>query len=395
VLGALGVGLLWFVALHVARSAAAWYPSWVTSYWWTGLWLVVGLLWRTAAPARAFWLTVTLFPIGYRMGLQSDVHVLPLLVVAFGATRAAAISAPVVVVASAAAILALMTSGGLAMDSGGTLHRIGWALPADRSRIVLLLATAVAATVLGQVIHRLAETTASLAERNAELLALQELRAREAVTAERTRLARELHDVVAHHVSAIVVRAQAADRVADAQPEAPREAVRWIAGAGREALDSMRSVVRVLREDDPQPAQLAPVPGLADLPEVVDRARQTGLQVELNLPTDTPRCAPAVGLALVRVAQEALTNVFVHSTAVRAVVELSEHDDEVVLVVADPGPARSGSGPDGVGRSGSPRVGNGLVHMHERVESCGGRIAAGPDGAGGWRVRAVAPLSGR
>jgi signal transduction histidine kinase len=257
---------------------------------------------------------------------------------------------------------------------------------------VLLLLLVVAATALGSVVARLSDTARSLEERNAELRALQEARTRDALHAERTRIARELHDVVAHHVTAIVVRAQAADRVGTERPDEYRAAVRWIAPAGKEALTAMRSVVRVLREPDAHPSGVAaaadasrtPLPGLADLPGILERVRDAGLVVDADLPPVLPPCPPATGLAVVRVAQEALTNVSVHSAGGRARVALAATPGSLTLRVDDPGPPRGGTrAPDG---------GHGLVHMRERAAACGGYVVAGPSPDGGWAVTLEVPV---
>jgi signal transduction histidine kinase len=275
---------------------------------------------------------------------------------------------------------------------------------------VALVTLACAAVVLGAVVHRLERTSADLAARNAELRRLQEERTERAVLAERTRIARELHDVVAHHVSAIVVRAQAANRVAGRRPEAPAEATAWIAGAGKEALTAMRGLVHVLRADDragdralvgtgvrpgaDEPgttgstasagvtAALAPTPGVDDVARAAQRLREAGVAVDLTLPDDLD-LPPDVALAVARIAEEALTNVLLHSHAARAEAEVEDAGTSLHLVVRDPGPRRHG-GPSG---------GHGLVHMHERARACGGRVDAGPTGDGGWAVRATLPTA--
>ncbi len=177
------------------------------------------------------------------------------------------------------------------------------------------------AVAAGYFFRRLALTSESLRERNAELQALQAELAERAVLAERTRIARELHDVVAHHMSAIVVRAQAADRVAANRPEAPAEAVRWIADEGKQALTAMRSVVQVLRrgtEADGGTAALAPTPdgdrAADELRAAARRLRDAGRAVDLTLPDPWPTTSAESGLAVVRIAQEALTNVLLHSS---------------------------------------------------------------------------------
>jgi len=375
-----------------------WHPRWIESYWWTGLWLVVALGGRRTAPRPVFWLVVLVYPVTYGglidgATLQSDFHVIPVLIAAFAVTSAAALP-PVLVGALAIAATLAMQAGMHLVPPDLRGQGSGWVVTPSHG--LLLAALASAATALGALFHRLAATSASLAQRNAELEALQELRAREAVRSERTRIARELHDVVAHHVTAIVVRAQAADRVGGTEPEAYREAVRWIAPAGREALDAMRSVVRVLREesaDRPVPgtrpdrredaAPMTPMPGLTDLRAVVDRVRGAGLDVSASLPDAPPPCSPAVGLAVVRVAQEALTNVLVHSRSATADVRLEVRPRGLVLEVRDPGPARP--------EDGAHRQGHGIVHMRERAASCSGVLTVGPDPDGGWSVRMEVP----
>lgn len=401
---AVAVGALWFLTVSVASGWDYWHPLWITSYWWAGVWLVMTLTLRRLAPGVAFWATSVVYPVTYLglvqgSGLQSDFHVLPLLVATFAVTRAAAVPVWLAGPVSVGSIVVLEAGlGGVSvlLQDGDVL-----AVSTHPSHALLLATLASAATVLGTLFQRLAATSASLAQRNLELEALQDLRAREAVRFERTRIARELHDVVAHHVSAIVVRAQAADHVGDTDPEAYRDAVRWIAPAGREALDSMRSVVRVLRDDhagevDMTPAGLvrlladqttpmAPQPGLADLAGVVERVRGAGLEVNAELPAVMPDCSSAVGLAVVRVAQEALTNVLVHSGASGADLRLSALPGSLVLQVRDPGPARQ--------ETGEVRQRHGLLHMRERAAACGGTVTAGRADNGEWVVMMKVPYA--
>ncbi len=385
---ALAVGALWTAALVAGLQWDYWMPRAVATYWWAGLWVMVVLALRRVAPRTGFWLAATAYPVTYSLlmdgwSVVSASHIVPLLVATFSVTLAGAYRL-VVVLAVGLAADALLLSGLAGVFSG--LQGGAWTPRIDLSDAVQTAALVAVSAVLGATMRRLADTTASLAARNAELVGLQEVRAREAVNTERTRIARELHDVVAHHVSAIVVRAQAADRVADAQPQAPRDAVRWIAPAGREALDAMRSVVRVLRATEDVSAPLAPTHGIEALPGVVERVRAAGIDLRVHLPEPLPACAPAVGLAVVRVAQEALTNVLVHSSAAAASLTLAvPATGGLLLDVRDPGPARL---------SDDDRVGNGVVHMRERAVACGGSVVAGPDVDGGWRVVLVVPEAG-
>lgn len=381
---ALGVLAAWTVAVTLLARTDVWHPRWQDAHLWAGVGLAVPLALRRVAPAAGLWLTVVGYPLGYALltygsPAQADLHVLPLLVAAYAATRAGAVHPVLTGAAGAASTFALVVGADGVRSLTGPAPTVG-----DPSDTVLLLALVLAATALGTVAGRLAATTRSLELRNAELRALQAVRERAAVRAERTRIARELHDVVAHHVSAIVVRAQAADRVGADRPEEYRAAVRWIAPAGKEALTAMRSVVRVLRAPDEGGAPLAPLPGLDDLAGVLDRVRGSGLAVDADLPDPLPPCPPEAGLALVRVAQEALTNVLVHSAAARAGVTLAARPRRLTLRVHDAGPARTGTG-------GTHGGGNGVVHMRERAAACGGTLTAGP-GPDGWTVTMEVPV---
>jgi signal transduction histidine kinase len=252
----------------------------------------------------------------------------------------------------------------------------------------MLTSTALAASavLLGQAVFRQRRTVAELSRRNTELHRLRRVESERTVAAERSRIARELHDVVAHHISAVVIRAQAADRVAGSRPEEAAEAVRWIAGTGQEALTAMRHVVRVLRSDDAGGTDLAPGPTLSALPEVAERLTAVGLPVELHLAADLPPLPAQVDLAAVRIAQEALTNVLVHARATRAVAQVLLEPGMLVVDVQDDGTA--GPAEPGLARPG----GHGLVGMRERAAACGGELTIGRSSLGGWEVTARLPL---
>lgn len=207
-----------------------------------------------------------------------------------------------------------------------------------------------------------------------------------AVADERTRIARELHDVIAHTVSVVVVQAGAGRRVAVEDPAGARSALSSIETIGREALADLRRMVGVLRDETPIDG-LAPHPTLADVPELVDRLAAAGLPVDARVDGE-PRLLPSgVEVSAYRVVQEALTNVLKHAGEVRRVeVVLDYTPGSLIVSVAD----------DGRGPAVDPMVGaepgSGVVGMRERVAMFGGHLEAGARSGGGYRVRATVPL---
>lgn len=235
---------------------------------------------------------------------------------------------------------------------------------------------------LGAVVRINRRTAADLAERNAELVRLNEVAQREAVLAERARIARELHDIVAHHVSGIVLHARAARDTVDRNPSsgAAREALDTIADSGTQALTSMRSLLSMLRDGE---LDTAPQPGIPDLAELIASMEARGITTTLDV-QGTPGRAPAdVQLSAYRIVQEALTNASRHAHAQRCTVTLSWEAHGLRVVVDD----------NGVGPTGGYREGHGLVGMRERAALVGGSMTVGTSPAGGWRLEAVLPWS--
>jgi signal transduction histidine kinase len=211
-------------------------------------------------------------------------------------------------------------------------------------------------------------------------------RARRAVLEERARIARELHDVVAHHMSLMAVRAESAPHRLGELPDAVRAEFGWLSESAREALTDMRRLLGVLRSD--QPAARAPQPGLPDLPGLIATARQAGMAVEL-LPLSVPdQVPPSAGVCAYRIIQEALSNAGRHATGAPVTVSVRRDADAVTLRVAN-GPQTSAQ-PHANGQ----RPGHGLAGMRERAELLGGSLSAGPAPDGGFVVAAVLPLSG-
>jgi signal transduction histidine kinase len=206
-------------------------------------------------------------------------------------------------------------------------------------------------------------------------------RAQAAIVEERARIARELHDVVAHAISVIVLQARGARRVLDAEPADTREALETIERTGRQALEEMRRLLGMLRTSDEQLA-LAPQPGLKELGRLVEQVQAAGLPVQVVMEGEPRELPPGVDLSAYRIVQEALTNALKHAGPARARVLLRYDADELGLEIADDG-AGSGDG------SGS---GQGLIGMRERVSVYGGELEAGRRPGGGYALRARLPL---
>ena len=209
-------------------------------------------------------------------------------------------------------------------------------------------------------------------------------RARRAVLEERTRIARELHDVVAHHMSLIAVRAETAPYRLTDLPESARAEFSSLSEVAREALTEMRRLLGVLRHD--QPAALAPQPQLSDLPALVDAARQAGAPVEFSAPTALGQVPAGVGVCAYRIVQESLSNASQHAPGAPIIVSI-DHDRGAVLLRVANGPGGHSAPPGD-----QHRAGHGLTGMHERVALLGGSLTAGPAPDGGFVVSAVLPL---
>jgi signal transduction histidine kinase len=203
-----------------------------------------------------------------------------------------------------------------------------------------------------------------------------------AAAEERTRIARELHDVVAHHVSVIAVQAEAAQEVLAKKPERAQQAMADVAETARRALAELRRLLTVLRSD----GGAAPQPDLEALDDLVDSVRRAGLDVTVHEQGAPRRLDAAVGLTAYRVVQESLTNVIKHAAARRAEVQLTYDDSSLTVIVSDDGAGVSSAR---VRREGQ---GQGLVGMRERVAVLGGSLEAGPAPSGGFAVRARIPL---
>jgi len=240
--------------------------------------------------------------------------------------------------------------------------------------VVVFWLVLAAAWPVGAAIGRWSDRTEFLAAE----VAAREAQAR---TEERARIARELHDVVSHSLGVMLVQAEAADALAEPGDARVRERLGRIRSSGRDALGDMRRVLGLLRDDDAH-VDAEPQPGTALLPDLLERVRAAGLQVELRVDGDPPPLTPSADLALYRIVQEGLTNTLKHAHASRVDVEIRYTDDAVEIALAD----------DGRGRPADSRGGHGLVGMRERATLYGGAVHAGNRAGGGFEVHARLPL---
>jgi signal transduction histidine kinase len=234
---------------------------------------------------------------------------------------------------------------------------------------------------LGRFVRQKRLDAKALSRRAEDLERNREREAREAVELERSRIARELHDVIAHSVSLMGVQAAAAEGVLALEPERAREPLRAIQATAREAVDELRRLLGVLRDTEPD-GGLSPQPGLAALDSLAEQMRAAGLPVELRVEgAGAAGLSPGIELSAYRIVQEALTNALKHGGGAPATVVVRHLPEALEIEVADHGGGRGGNG----------KVGHGLIGMRERVALYGGVIATGAGPEGGYRVHASLP----
>ncbi|WP_203922791.1 sensor histidine kinase [Rugosimonospora africana] len=353
--GLAAVGYLLFSVPSTARAPA---------------WLAVPLVVAVGVPvaARRIWpVPVFLVVLSASMAaLAADVLVDPFVAASFAlypvavAVRRAWLPTPV----TAAVAAAVLVGGSVAGSPYGSSHRFG----------VILLGTGflAGAWTAGRMVR---DRRADAARSATEL-------AGRAAAEERLRIARELHDVVAHSMSLIAVKAGTANHVMAVRPDEAQDALRVIESTSRTALAEMRQLLGVLRSG-PDAAQLAPAPGLDGLPTLVERAEQAGVPVELDV-RGADRLPEGVALSVYRIVQEAVTNVVRHAAPARCGVSIVVGRGEVRVEVADDGPGKRVLPPD-------RHAGHGLIGMRERVLMYGGSFHAGPRPDGGFTVSARLP----
>ncbi|MFD9890478.1 sensor histidine kinase [Amycolatopsis sp. NPDC059027] len=242
------------------------------------------------------------------------------------------------------------------------------------------------AVLLGGLSRQLTERNRQLAEATDALRQEHDRRIERMMTEERLRIARELHDVIAHHLSVISMQAGLAGYVFDADPPTARAAVRTVGEVSRETLDDLRRVLDLLRVSPVGTADFTSAPGLAQLPELVSRVETTGPAVELRVSGALDELPSGLQLTVYRVVQEALTNVVNHAGPVRTVVDVHREPHRIVATVSNDAPSAEPATPGGVS-------GYGLPGMRERAKIFGGRVTAGPRPDGGFAVELVLPVS--
>ncbi|WP_456696455.1 sensor histidine kinase [Aeromicrobium sp. P5_D10] len=259
-------------------------------------------------------------------------------------------------------------------------------VPALTTNFVVLSTLVFAAWLLGYLARTRRAYVASLEERAAQLERDAEQQTQIATAAERARIAREMHDVVAHSLSVMVVQADGALYAAQKRPEQALDTLRTISATGRASLTEMRKLLGLLRDGEAE-VDLAPLPTATDIPAMIQQLRDSGLTIELQITGDLDQIESATGLTMFRVVQEALTNTLKHAgPQVTATVDLLVTTDAVHIRVDDDG--RGGS-------VANDEHGHGIVGIRERIAVHAGEVTAAPRPGGGFRVLAVIPMSDR
>ncbi|RJL20531.1 sensor histidine kinase [Bailinhaonella thermotolerans] len=359
--------------LEAFTTATAYGAAQNPQLWWVAQAVLTGgiLLWRRRAPVLTLVLMVIAQYLWHRQGNEGcPVWQLASLLVVFhtaGAERPWKVGG-----AWAWAAIAVF-------DSGAIDHR-----PLPLEEVIFLTVMFGAAWGTGVALRAHATRGLALAERNARLEAERERRAREAVAAERARIARELHDTISHSVSVMVLQAGGVRRLLGEERPRERDILLDVEKAGRQAVQELRVMLGALRAEDAPGGE--PGPGLARLDDLVARLRAVGLDVSVTVEGEPRELPPGLDLSAYRIVQEGLTNVVKHAGRTRARVRLAYAGDEVRLEIENEGAGEpaADTGLDG---------GHGLAGMRERVALFGGTFSAAPREQGGFSVLARLPIS--
>ncbi|MEU3569822.1 histidine kinase [Kitasatospora sp. NPDC036755] len=337
--------------------------------------LVLPLLWRRRRPTAAFAAIMTVFVVQWSLGaaLRADAALLVALYSLALHGRLRHLAWACAAMAAATGLVAVEVSSGLPVGDA----------------LFFLFSATTAAVALGIAVRIRRAQLAGLRERAARLEIERDQRSRLAAVTERTRVAREMHDIIGHNLSVIVTLADGGAYAAGANPERGREALLLIGDTSRQALGELRRMLGVLRDQGDEAAEFTPQPGIADVDGLCARIRAAGPQVVYTAAGDFDGLDRGVQLMAYRIVQESLTNSLKHAgPATRAQVTLTSGEDRLRVRVRDSGP------PEGTPPPGRPRrEGHGLAGIRERAALYGGTVTAGPGPGAGWTVEAVLDLT--
>ncbi|MEU8622442.1 sensor histidine kinase [Streptomyces sp. NPDC048623] len=387
------------------------HPTGVDTFWAVVLFgfslLWVGTTYRAIATPLAYGVVAALLSlvVALRRRMPEKMLVLALVLglaqLAFGLVPFMADFAMLVIIYTVAAhdgprwASRLALAGGL---SAATLSQLRWPLEGGNDSsaakvffTVIMTVPFALAWVLGDSLRTRRAYFAQLEERASRLEKEREAQAKVAVAAERARIARELHDVVAHNVSVMVVQADGAAYVMDSSPETAKQALETISSTGRQALAEMRRLLGILRTGEHQEAgEYVPQPDVRQIEDLVEQVRGAGLTVDFKIEGTARPLPSGVELTAYRIVQEALTNTRKHGgPEAGASVRLVYFDDGLGLLVEDDG---RGAPQEMYEDGGADGRGHGLIGMRERVGMVGGTLDAGPRPGGGFRISALLPL---
>lgn len=280
-----------------------------------------------------------------------------------------------------AASAVVLTSAALLVASTASVGQISWQ---DASRMGAVAAFPLVAGVLGLSVRNRRAYLAAVEERARRAERSRDSEARRRVAEERVRIARELHDLVAHQITLANAQATVAAHLFDVRPEQTRKSLSELVETTRQALDELRATVGLLRQAGDTAGPAEPAPGLSQLPMLVESFRRAGLEVSVHQEGTARPLPPGVDLTAYRIVQEALTNVTKHAVTDRAHVRLTWNRDRVTITVVDDG----GGARTAPGRP----PGYGLIGMRERATAVGGNLSTGRGPEGGFRVCAWLPL---
>ncbi|WP_343950061.1 sensor histidine kinase [Nonomuraea longicatena] len=356
------------IVLHLWPFISRHNPFGVPWHWWGYVVVVAAslpLIWRRRAPVPVLLANVCTFV------LYDFVEVVPAQPITYGGLIALYTVAAYSRLWVRVPALVVVTVGGV------------WAVGSAETALRGLVQFA-AAYAIGRAAASARAHAAALEERAAQLVRERQVEAERAAERERARIARDMHDILAHAVSLMVVQAEAGPVVVRHDPDKAEAAFDAIAEAGRDAMVQLRRVLKVLKEEE---GPRAPQPAVSAIEFLAAQVRETGLEVVYSSTGEPRRLHPDAEVAAYRIAQEALTNIVKHAGATRADLRLTWQDDTLVLDITDDGLSVSKNFPEG---------GNGLIGIRERAAACGGTARTGPRADGrGFQVLVTLPLLAR